>query len=79
MTKTVVVLGGAYAGVQIAHRLLKYTQPHVKDLKVILVSKVRQGRSIIRFSDSKLYGVRMVWVQIGTTDEPVSRKLKGQR
>ncbi|KAI1276032.1 hypothetical protein F5Y07DRAFT_147681 [Xylaria sp. FL0933] len=42
MTKssnTVVVLGGAFAGVQIAHRLLKYTKPHVKDLKVILVSK----------------------------------------
>ncbi len=37
----VVVLGGAYAGVQVAHRLLKYTKPHVKDLKVILVSKVR--------------------------------------
>ncbi|GAP82860.1 putative amid-like mitochondrial oxidoreductase protein [Rosellinia necatrix] len=39
MAKTVVVLGGAYAGVQVAHRLLKYTLPHVKDLKVILVSK----------------------------------------
>ncbi|RWA09557.1 hypothetical protein EKO27_g5560 [Xylaria grammica] len=39
MTKTVIVLGGAYAGVQVAHRLLKYTKPHVKDLKVILVSK----------------------------------------
>ncbi|KAI1360485.1 hypothetical protein F5Y08DRAFT_46777 [Xylaria arbuscula] len=38
-SKTVVVLGGAYAGVQIAHRLLKYTQPHVNGLKVILVSK----------------------------------------
>ncbi|KAI1158850.1 hypothetical protein F5B18DRAFT_664889 [Nemania serpens] len=39
MTKTVVILGGAFAGVQVAHRLLKYTQPHVQDLKVILVSK----------------------------------------
>lgn len=39
MTKTVVVLGGAFAGIQVAHRLLKYTRPHVKDLKVILVSK----------------------------------------
>ncbi|KAI0521321.1 hypothetical protein F5B22DRAFT_569392 [Xylaria bambusicola] len=38
-TKTVVILGGAFAGVQVAHRLLKYTQPQVKDLKVILVSK----------------------------------------
>ncbi|KAF2964440.1 hypothetical protein GQX73_g9135 [Xylaria multiplex] len=35
----VIVLGGAYAGVQVAHRLLKYTKPQVKDLKVILVSK----------------------------------------
>ncbi|KAH9891454.1 FAD/NAD(P)-binding domain-containing protein [Xylariomycetidae sp. FL2044] len=39
MTQTIVILGGAYAGVQIAHRLLKYTAPQVKDLKVILVSK----------------------------------------
>ncbi|KAI0478076.1 hypothetical protein F4859DRAFT_46634 [Xylaria cf. heliscus] len=39
MTKTVVILGGAFAGVQVAHRLLKSTLPHVKDLKVILVSK----------------------------------------
>ncbi|KAI5921535.1 hypothetical protein F4810DRAFT_331600 [Camillea tinctor] len=39
MTKTVVILGGAFAGIQVAHRLLKYTKPHVKDLKVILVSK----------------------------------------
>lgn len=45
MTKTVVILGGAFAGVQIAHRLLKYTQPHVKDLKVILVSKVSPSKS----------------------------------
>ncbi|KAI0388016.1 FAD/NAD(P)-binding domain-containing protein [Hypomontagnella monticulosa] len=39
MTQTIVVLGGAYAGVGVAHRLLKYTKPQVKDLKVILVSK----------------------------------------
>ncbi|KAI4863321.1 FAD/NAD(P)-binding domain-containing protein [Hypoxylon rubiginosum] len=39
MTKTVVVLGGAYAGVGVAHRLLKHTKPQVPDLKVILVSK----------------------------------------
>ncbi|XXG98213.1 hypothetical protein Hte_004535 [Hypoxylon texense] len=39
MTKTVVVLGGAYAGVGVAHRLLKYTKPQIPDLKVILVSK----------------------------------------
>ncbi|KAI0437430.1 hypothetical protein F4803DRAFT_150960 [Xylaria telfairii] len=39
MTKTVVILGGAFAGVQVAHRLLKSTLPLVKDLKVILVSK----------------------------------------
>ncbi|KAI0022334.1 hypothetical protein F4780DRAFT_192495 [Xylariomycetidae sp. FL0641] len=39
MTKTIVILGGAYAGVQIAHRLLKYTRPQIQDLKVILVSK----------------------------------------
>ncbi|KAI1386696.1 FAD/NAD(P)-binding domain-containing protein [Hypoxylon trugodes] len=39
MTQTIVVLGGAYAGVSVAHRLFKYTKPQVKDLKVILVSK----------------------------------------
>ncbi|KAI0478481.1 hypothetical protein GGR56DRAFT_324337 [Xylariaceae sp. FL0804] len=39
MVTTVVVLGGAYAGLQIAHRLLKHTRPTIKDLKVILVSK----------------------------------------
>ncbi|KAI2621250.1 FAD/NAD(P)-binding domain-containing protein [Hypoxylon sp. NC1633] len=39
MTQTIVVLGGAYAGAGVAHRLLKYTKPQVKDLKVILVSK----------------------------------------
>ncbi|KAI0160992.1 FAD/NAD(P)-binding domain-containing protein [Hypoxylon sp. FL1284] len=39
MTKTVVVLGGAYAGVGVAHKLLKTTKPQVPDLKVILVSK----------------------------------------
>ncbi|KAI0861679.1 hypothetical protein F4860DRAFT_513474 [Xylaria cubensis] len=39
MAKTVVILGGAYAGLQIAHRLLKSTLPLVKDLRVILVSK----------------------------------------
>ncbi|ORY65558.1 uncharacterized protein BCR38DRAFT_433130 [Pseudomassariella vexata] len=39
MTQTIVVLGGAYAGIEISHRLLKYTRNSVKDLKVILVSK----------------------------------------
>ncbi|KAI1769459.1 FAD/NAD(P)-binding domain-containing protein [Hypoxylon sp. FL1150] len=39
MTKTIVVLGGAYAGVGVAHRLLKNTKPQFPDLKVILVSK----------------------------------------
>lgn len=29
------------AGMGVAHRLLKYTLPHEKDLKVIVVSKVR--------------------------------------
>ena len=42
MTQTIVVLGGAYAGVGVAHRLLKYTKPQVKDLKVVLVPKVRK-------------------------------------
>ncbi|KAK7754125.1 hypothetical protein SLS62_003971 [Diatrype stigma] len=40
MAKTVVILGGAYAGIQVAHRLLKHTRSSVPDLKVILVSKL---------------------------------------
>ncbi|KAM0328050.1 hypothetical protein ACHAQA_005452 [Verticillium albo-atrum] len=39
MAKTVVIVGGSYAGLQIAHKLLKQTLPTEKDLKVILVSK----------------------------------------
>ena len=37
MAKTVVILGGSYAGLHIAHALLKQKN---SDLKVILVSKV---------------------------------------
>lgn len=37
MSKTVVVLGGAYAGLHVAHALLKKND---KKLKVILVTKV---------------------------------------
>ncbi|ROT40546.1 FAD/NAD(P)-binding domain-containing protein [Sodiomyces alkalinus F11] len=39
MVKTVVVVGGSYGGLQVTHRLLKYTRQQVPDLKVILVSK----------------------------------------
>ncbi|KAI0132465.1 hypothetical protein BJ170DRAFT_248978 [Xylariales sp. AK1849] len=39
MTQTIVVLGGSYAGLQVAHRLVKNTRKSVKDLKVILVSQ----------------------------------------
>ncbi|WQF80840.1 Putative FAD/NAD(P)-binding domain, FAD/NAD(P)-binding domain superfamily [Colletotrichum destructivum] len=38
MIQNVVILGAGYAGLGIAHKLLKYTQPKVKDLKVTLVS-----------------------------------------
>lgn len=38
MAKTVVILGGSYAGLHVAHYLLKQKIP---DVKVILVSKVR--------------------------------------
>ncbi len=36
MAPTVVILGGAYGGLHIAHYLLKYN----KEVKVVLVSKV---------------------------------------
>lgn len=39
MVKTVVVLGAGWAGLPLAHKLLKYTVPKVRDkLKVVLVS-----------------------------------------
>ncbi|KAM0352553.1 hypothetical protein ACHAPU_002223 [Fusarium lateritium] len=38
MPKTVVILGAGWAGLPLAHKLLKYTVPKVPDLKVILVS-----------------------------------------
>lgn len=37
-----VVLGGSIGGLGVAHRLLKYTLPSHKGLKVILVSQVRE-------------------------------------
>jgi NADH dehydrogenase FAD-containing subunit len=37
MTKTVVILGAGWAGLPLAHKLLKYTSPKI-DLEVILVS-----------------------------------------
>jgi NADH dehydrogenase FAD-containing subunit len=39
MAKTVVILGGSYGGLHVAHYLLKKKIPNVK---VILVSKVRK-------------------------------------
>ncbi|KAH7122192.1 hypothetical protein B0J13DRAFT_567118 [Dactylonectria estremocensis] len=38
MAETVVIIGAGYAGIGTAHKLLKYTTPKVKDLKVILIS-----------------------------------------
>ncbi|SCV29775.1 uncharacterized protein FFB14_02716 [Fusarium fujikuroi] len=38
MTKTVVILGAGWAGLPLAHKLLKHTLPKVPDLKIILVS-----------------------------------------
>ncbi|PHH85987.1 hypothetical protein CDD83_10894 [Cordyceps sp. RAO-2017] len=42
MAKTVVVLGGSLGGLAVTHRLLKYTLPQDKDLRVVLVSKMRE-------------------------------------
>lgn len=41
MTRTILILGSSMAGLGVAHRLLKYTVPNEKDLKVIIVSKVK--------------------------------------
>ncbi|KAK1988969.1 hypothetical protein LZ30DRAFT_388522 [Colletotrichum cereale] len=39
MVKTVVILGAAYGGLGVAHRLLKYTRQTEEDIRVILVSR----------------------------------------
>ncbi|KAK2044433.1 FAD/NAD(P)-binding domain-containing protein [Colletotrichum somersetense] len=39
MVKTVVILGAAFGGLGVAHRLLKYTRQTEEDIRVILVSK----------------------------------------
>lgn len=38
MSQTVLVLGASYAGIVIAHKLLKHTRSAVKDFKVVLVN-----------------------------------------
>lgn len=38
MTRTIVILGSSYAGIEVAHHILKHTNPVVKDLKVVLVN-----------------------------------------
>ncbi|KAH8591250.1 hypothetical protein B0O99DRAFT_744665 [Bisporella sp. PMI_857] len=64
MSKTVVILGGSYAGLTVAHKLLKTTLPSVKNLEVILVNpsdhffyNLPTVRAIIpsAFDDQKLY------------------------
>lgn len=45
MAKTVVILGGSYAGLHVAHYLLKQK---TKDVKIILVSKVSWQQSYPR-------------------------------
>lgn len=41
MGKTVVILGGSYAGLHVAHYLLKTTRKTETSLRVVLVSKVQ--------------------------------------
>lgn len=56
MALTIVVLGGAFAGLQIAHRLLKHTRNTHKELRVILVSKVRRIKEVVAlFSRGRLW------------------------
>lgn len=38
MSRTVLVLGASYAGIVVAHKLLKHTRSAVKDFKVVLVN-----------------------------------------
>ncbi|KAF7557321.1 hypothetical protein G7Z17_g818 [Cylindrodendrum hubeiense] len=64
MAETVVIIGAGYAGIGTAHKLLKYTKPKVKQLKVILVSptthhywNIAAVRGILpgEFADSDLF------------------------
>lgn len=65
MSKTILILGASYAGLNIAHSLLKRTLTTVKDYKVILVSptshhyhNIASVRAIIpgQFADEKVFG-----------------------
>ncbi|KAH8590442.1 hypothetical protein B0O99DRAFT_521483 [Bisporella sp. PMI_857] len=64
MTKTILVLGGAYAGLTVTHTLLKKTLSTVKDYKIVLVApetelymNMASVRGIIpgQFGDEKLF------------------------
>lgn len=64
MVKTIVVLGASFAGLTVAHKLLKHTYKEVKDFKVILVSNTTHAywnlaapRAIIagQIDEGKLY------------------------
>ena len=58
MALTIVVLGGAFAGLQIAHRLLKHTRNTQKELKVILVSKVRRIKKVALLPQGRMWEAR---------------------
>ncbi|RAL64255.1 hypothetical protein DID88_002147 [Monilinia fructigena] len=64
MAKTILILGASYAGLTVAHKLLKTTLPSVPDLKVILVSptthlywNMASVRAIVpgQFGDDKMF------------------------
>ncbi|APA05318.1 hypothetical protein SS1G_09719 [Sclerotinia sclerotiorum 1980 UF-70] len=64
MSKTVLILGASYAGLTVAHKLLKSTLPAVPDLKIVLVSptthlywNMASVRAIIpgQFGDDKMF------------------------
>ncbi|KAJ8071837.1 hypothetical protein OCU04_002150 [Sclerotinia nivalis] len=64
MSKTILILGASYAGLTVAHKLLKSTLPAVPDLKIVLVSptthlywNMASVRAIIpgQFGDDKMF------------------------
>jgi hypothetical protein len=84
-TNTVVILGGSYVGLAIAHSLLKHTLPNAKGLKVVVVSpnthmywNLASVRAIIpgQMADEKVSYWKQHFDMETKADMPPSRSFK---
>ena len=88
MVHTVVVLGGAYAGLHVSHYLLKNN----KDVKVVLVSKVSRGKQrlhvlaqdkerakIPRFQGAPRHHVKITCIPLCNHPVPIGSRTKCPR